>query len=144
MQQLPRLFNHLVGELLQLQRHFDAERLGGLEVEGEDELDGPLYRQVAGLGSLQNLVHIGCGASVQVGIAWSVEHQAANLNQLTISIDPWQALLYRKVYDALAVMQGIVSKRLGSPYVSGRSRHWVKSKNPQHPAVKREAEEEWS
>jgi hypothetical protein len=32
---------------------------------------------------------------------------------------------------------------LGSPYVSGRSRHWVKSKNPQHPAVKREAEEDW-
>jgi bifunctional non-homologous end joining protein LigD len=39
--------------------------------------------------------------------------------------------------------EGIVSKRLGSPYVSGRSRHWVKSKNPKHPAVKREAEEDW-
>jgi hypothetical protein len=34
-------------------------------------------------------------------------------------------------------------KRLGSPYRSGRSRHWVKSKNPAAPAVKREAEEEW-
>ena len=40
--------------------------------------------------------------------------------------------------------EGIVSKRLGSFYRSGRSRHWVKSKNPQHPAVKREAEEDWS
>jgi bifunctional non-homologous end joining protein LigD len=40
--------------------------------------------------------------------------------------------------------EGIVSKRLGSPYVSGRSRHWIKNKNPQHPAVKREAEEDWS
>jgi bifunctional non-homologous end joining protein LigD len=39
--------------------------------------------------------------------------------------------------------EGIVSKRLGSPYRSGRSRHWVKSKNPQHPAVRREAEEDW-
>ena len=37
--------------------------------------------------------------------------------------------------------EGIVSKRLGSPYRSGRSRHWVKSKNPKHPAVEREAEE---
>jgi bifunctional non-homologous end joining protein LigD len=26
--------------------------------------------------------------------------------------------------------EGIVSKRLGSPYRSDRSRHWVKSKNP--------------
>ena len=25
----------------------------------------------------------------------------------------------------------------------GRSRHWVKSKNPKHPAVAREAEEDW-
>ena len=39
--------------------------------------------------------------------------------------------------------EGIVSKRLGSPYVSGRSRHWVKSKNPAAPAMKREAEEDW-
>jgi bifunctional non-homologous end joining protein LigD len=40
-------------------------------------------------------------------------------------------------------LEGIVSKRLGSTYRSGRSRHWVKSKNPKHPAVKREAEEDW-
>jgi ATP-dependent DNA ligase len=39
--------------------------------------------------------------------------------------------------------ESIVSKRLGSPYVSGRSRHWIKSKNPAAPAVKREAEEDW-
>ena len=40
--------------------------------------------------------------------------------------------------------EGIVSKRLGSPYRSGRSQHWVKVKNPRAPAVKREAEEDWS
>jgi ATP-dependent DNA ligase len=39
--------------------------------------------------------------------------------------------------------EGIVSKRLGSPYRSGRSAHWVKAKNPKAPAVKREAEEDW-
>jgi bifunctional non-homologous end joining protein LigD len=39
--------------------------------------------------------------------------------------------------------EGIVSKRLGSPYRSGRSRHWVKVKNPNATAVKREAEEDW-
>jgi bifunctional non-homologous end joining protein LigD len=39
--------------------------------------------------------------------------------------------------------EGIVSKRLGSPYVSGRSRHWIKLKNPNSGAVKREAEEDW-
>ena len=38
--------------------------------------------------------------------------------------------------------EGIVSKRLGSSYNSGRSRDWIKIKNPAAPAVKREAEEE--
>jgi ATP-dependent DNA ligase len=39
--------------------------------------------------------------------------------------------------------EGIVSKRLGSPYRAGRSAHWLKIKNPAAPAVKREAEEDW-
>jgi bifunctional non-homologous end joining protein LigD len=40
--------------------------------------------------------------------------------------------------------EGIVSKRLGSHYRSGRTQHWIKVKNPKAPAVKREAEEDWS
>jgi bifunctional non-homologous end joining protein LigD len=40
--------------------------------------------------------------------------------------------------------EGIVSKRLGSPYISGRTRHWIKMKNPEAPAVKCEAEEDWA
>ena len=36
-----------------------------------------------------------------------------------------------------------MSKRLGSPYISGRSRTWLKFKNPARAAVKREAEEDW-
>ena len=41
-------------------------------------------------------------------------------------------------------LEGIVSKRLGSRYRSGRSPDWLKMKNPAAPAVKREAEEDWS
>ena len=40
-------------------------------------------------------------------------------------------------------LEGIVSKRLGSRYRSGRSPDWLKSKNPEAPAVRREAEEDW-
>jgi bifunctional non-homologous end joining protein LigD len=39
--------------------------------------------------------------------------------------------------------EGIVSKRLGSAYRSGRSAHWVKVKNPKAPAVTGESEEDW-
>jgi ATP-dependent DNA ligase len=38
---------------------------------------------------------------------------------------------------------GIVSKRLGSRYCSGRTTDWLKMKNPAAPAVKREGEEDW-
>jgi bifunctional non-homologous end joining protein LigD len=40
-------------------------------------------------------------------------------------------------------LEGIVSKRKDSPYRSGRTADWIKSKNPASPAVKREAEEDW-
>jgi bifunctional non-homologous end joining protein LigD len=41
-------------------------------------------------------------------------------------------------------LEGIVSKRKDSPYRSGRSPDWLKMKNPEAPAVKREAEEDWA
>ena len=41
-------------------------------------------------------------------------------------------------------LEGIVSKRLGSRYRSGRSPDWLKYKNPQAPAVRREADEDWA
>jgi len=40
-------------------------------------------------------------------------------------------------------LEGIVNKRKDSPYRSGRSPDWLKSKNPSCAAVKREAEEDW-
>jgi bifunctional non-homologous end joining protein LigD len=40
--------------------------------------------------------------------------------------------------------EGIVSKRLGSPYRAGRSDHWLKIKNPDAPAVRRLEEEDWN
>jgi bifunctional non-homologous end joining protein LigD len=40
-------------------------------------------------------------------------------------------------------LEGIVSKRKDSPYRSGRSPDWLKIKNADAPAVKRDAEEDW-
>ena len=40
--------------------------------------------------------------------------------------------------------EGIVSKRAGSPYQAGRTEHWIKTKNPLSPAVRREKEIDWS
>ena len=40
--------------------------------------------------------------------------------------------------------EGIVSKRRGSRYESGRSSHWFKIKNPNHPAGLRLLQEDWN
>jgi ATP-dependent DNA ligase len=52
------------------------------------------------------------------------------------------AVIYR--HACALGCEGIVSKRLGSAYRSGRADCWVKVKNPASPAVKREAEEDWA
>ena len=41
-------------------------------------------------------------------------------------------------------LEGIVSKRRDSPYRSGRSPDWLKSKNPASVTAAREAEEDWN
>ena len=48
----------------------------------------------------------------------------------------------RSLGDTALGCEGIVSKRVGSRYVSGRTDNWIKVKNPEAPAVKREAEED--
>jgi bifunctional non-homologous end joining protein LigD len=40
-------------------------------------------------------------------------------------------------------LEGIVSKKLSSPYRSGRSTEWLKIKNPNSPAMVRHREERW-
>jgi ATP-dependent DNA ligase len=48
---------------------------------------------------------------------------------------------YRRINDCEVALEGIVSKRKDSAYRSGRSPDWLKMKNPEASAVKREAEE---
>jgi ATP-dependent DNA ligase len=51
---------------------------------------------------------------------------------------------YRSIRHACKLgLEGIVLKRLGSRYRSGRSPDWIKMKNPACAAVHREAEEDW-
>jgi ATP-dependent DNA ligase len=40
-------------------------------------------------------------------------------------------------------LEGIVSKRLSAPDRSGRTRDWIKVKNPDSPAMIRAREAEW-
>jgi bifunctional non-homologous end joining protein LigD len=93
-----------------------------LELDGEDFRRMPIETRKSTLKSLLRSRH--------AGIAFNAHFIADG------------AIVYRQAC-ALGC-EGIVSKRLGSPYRSGRTDHWVKVKNPEAPAITREAEEDWS
>ena len=93
-----------------------------LEVNGEDIRREPIEDRKRRLAGLLRLPH--------EGIA---------VNEHFVGGDC--AIIYK--HACALGCEGIVSKRLGSPYRAGRSLHWLKIKNPAAPAVKREAEEEW-
>ena len=72
------------------------------------------------------------------GLLWLCRRTASALNE-TFTGDG--TVIYK--HACALGCEGIVSKRLGSPYRAGRSAHWLKVKDPAAPAVRREAEEEW-
>jgi bifunctional non-homologous end joining protein LigD len=61
--------------------------------------------------------------------------------QLNAHYEEDGAIVYREA--CRLGCEGVVSKRLGSPYRSGRSAYCVKVKNAKAPGVRREAEEDW-
>ena len=93
-----------------------------LEVNGEDIRREPIEDRKRRLAGLLRLPHDGIAIN---------EHFSGD-----------GAVIYKHA-RALGC-EGIVSKRLGSPYRAGRSAQWLKIKNPAAPAVKREAEEDWN
>ena len=80
-----------------------------------------------------------------------IEERKVELARLLVSCRP--ALVVNRVFDAPGPdvfqhacklgCEGIVSKRRGSHYIAGRTEHWLKVKNPDAPAVRREREEHW-
>ena len=80
-----------------------------------------------------------------------IEHRKRMLAKLIRGPYPGIALSEHYVGDGDIVYkhackfgcEGVVSKRLGSHYRSGRSTAWIKVKNPMTPAVRRDAEEDW-
>src|SRR5438132_14429924 len=89
--------DHLICPLPQGLRNRQTERLGGLEVDDQLEPGGLLHRKIAGLGALEDLVHVGGGPSKLVGETRSVSHEASRLRCLSIRGHGGQSVLRGQV-----------------------------------------------
>src|SRR5262252_362035 len=79
-----QLLDHIVGSLLELHWHVEAERLGGLHVDHQLELDRRLDRKLAWLGSLEDAVGIDRRAAEIIGDVSSVGQQGTRLSEGTV------------------------------------------------------------
>src|SRR5262249_35213824 len=57
-QRIVELFNHLVSPGEEHRGHFEVERLGSFQIDEELEFVGPIDRDVARLGPVEDLVHV--------------------------------------------------------------------------------------
>ena len=91
--------DHLVGELLQLQRHLEAERLGGLEVDDELEFARLHDREIAGLLAFEDAASIDADEFVYVVDARAVTDQPAHIDKFTPEINGGQRVTRRQRDD---------------------------------------------
>src|SRR5713226_4559923 len=97
------LFDHLVGALLKMQRHVEAELLGGLEIDHQLELDRGLNGKLARLRALEDAIGIGRRAPKIVGLVSSVGQQAAEFSEETDRIDGREPIASRQRNDLYAM-----------------------------------------
>src|SRR5215510_9290151 len=81
-------------------RDGEADGLGHLEVNDEVELRRLLDRQISGLGTLEDLVHIPGDEPVHVRQPRAIRHQAACLYPPFLAIHRWQAVCGRQGRDS--------------------------------------------
>src|SRR5215470_13199175 len=94
--------NDLIRPRQHRRRDGQAERLGGLEVDDELELGRLLDREIGGLGTLEDLCHIGSGASIEISEIRAVAHEGACLRPRRGLGDSREAVLRGKLKETRA------------------------------------------
>jgi len=97
----PDLLDHLVGKLLELRWHINAECRGGFEVDHEIEPLRALYRQVAGLGTVQDFPDVFAASSEHLTQVRPISYQTTRFGIFPKQTDEGEPFGYRKLADLL-------------------------------------------
>src|SRR5262245_48024600 len=100
------LFDNFVGDLLQMHRHVEAERLGGLEVDDKLIFRWRLHRHIGWLLALENAVDVACRTPEHVDPIRSVGEQPASGDKTAIEVDRGQLVSRGQRDDQIAMNQG--------------------------------------
>src|SRR6516164_11402809 len=95
--------DHLVGERNQLVGNLDAERLGGLEVNDQLELDWRLHRQIAWCFAAQDAIEVRRRATPQICYVAAIGDQAAADGEKGERIDRGHTVARRRRDDGRTI-----------------------------------------
>src|SRR5262245_31299903 len=70
-----------------VRRYLEPQGPGGLEVDHQLELRRPFYREIRGLGSLEDLINVDCRTPVQISQIGSITHEATKLRKSLFIVD---------------------------------------------------------
>src|SRR5438105_5017653 len=97
--------DHLVRAQQDRLRDRETKGLRGLKVDHQVELRGLLDRQIGGLRSFEDLVHIGRRTTKQRDIARRIRQQSPSVNILPVWVHRWQPQFRYEINDPCSVRQ---------------------------------------
>src|SRR6202043_67946 len=98
-----RSLDHLVGAREQRDGRVEAERLGGLQINGKLVFGRKLDRQIAGLCTFENAVDVRGRAAETLDNVNPVGSQAAFRDEVAVRVDCWQAVAGCERNDLVAM-----------------------------------------